>query len=69
MTPHALHTVAVALIAGGTITLLILLAAWARLHPRYHAARARVAARHAAPLIGRRRRLREARATRARLAP
>lgn len=63
-----LHTLAITMIAGGTIALLVLLAALVRRqHPRYCAARAREAKRHAAPLIGRRRRRREARAKRASL--
>lgn len=66
---HA-HALAVGMILFGLVLGLGCLVSWAR-HPRYVAARARarVQSRHAAPLTGRRQRLRQARATRARLTP
>lgn len=62
------HTLAIIAIVAGMVGLLGCLA-WYATTPRYTAERARPSARHAAPLTGRRKRRRRARATRAQLLP
>lgn len=68
---HHAHTLVWMTILVGLVVLMVFLVAYA-LNPRYTGERARPAAppgRHAAPLTGRRERLRTARAMRARLTP